>query len=231
MIMNILPKPKVIECPCCKRKLKAPREGGVSRCDRCRSDIVARRDFDANKVQSKITVIFYASAAITIIFKEMMGSNLFLILAVFLLSTALLCALFRIPFKTIINIKQQVNYTFLSGFSYAEIQAKRHDELISQLDGAMDDIIGFSRYINKTDYVMGVVDEEILNFFIMIEINTEILPSAIQLRDWQDKHLAKDLDEIRKIRDSCGFEYKENIDKIKKLTSKVEYFTEYSMDG
>ena len=131
----------------------------------------------------------------------------------------------------IINIKQQVNYTFLSGFSYAEMQAKRHNELINQLDGAMDDIIGFSRYINKTDYVVGVVDEEILNFFFMIEINTETLPSAIQLRHWQDKHLAKDLDEIRKIRDSCGFEYKDNIDKIKKLTSQVEYFTEYSMDG
>jgi len=222
--MRFLPKTKYINCPCCDEKIKAPAQGHIIKCHSCKSEIIAKYDSEEQKEQTKILSVFYIGGVITALIKFGIELNLIFSVIVYLSVTTLLIVVFRIPFNSKVNLQEKVEYSFANGFSFPEQQMKKHDELKNWLNRAYEDFIGFSRFVISNDYIVDNVDEESLNFFIQLGEETEILPSALQLKDWQEKYLSKDLEKIELVKEKYHADINQHIEKIKKIVDGVEYF-------
>jgi len=223
--MNLFPKPKIIECPCCKGDVKEPAQGTLSHCPTCKSDIVAYYEDERPKRFITVHFLSQVSVIIAFFFKLQFELGLFSTLIISISCLLLLLILFRIPIKFSLKTeKPKVTYGFLGGISYPEQQTQKHEELINWLNKATDDIIGFCRYISKSEYVNEAIDQDSSEFFEMLEEKTELLPSKDQIDDWQEQYLSNDLADVQKITDEYQLEIRTHVEKIRTLAEQVAYF-------
>lgn len=185
-----------IKCLSCGASMRGPQVGQLATCPKCKSRIVASyKKLSFNYYMGNLVGgISLMAASVLMIkfsgFRQEVSAGLFIVLA---LTYSLLMNKLHFGRWFVLNPKMAIEYKFVSGTSYKDEIKLRRKLLLSWIEKADSDFIGFIRYLFNTDYVWESLDDQSQGILMEIHARTDTLPDHGQLSGWSPAKVTEDL--------------------------------------
>ena len=176
--------------------MQGPQVGQIATCPKCKSRIVASyKKLSFNYYMGSLVGVISLMAASVLMIKysgvrhEVIAGSFILLVLIY----SLLMNKLNFGRWFVANPRMIIEYKFCSGTSHKEEIKLRRKLLLSWIEKADSDFIGFVRYLFNTDYVWESLDDQSQGILMEIHANTDTLPDHEQLSGWSSATVTEDL--------------------------------------